>query len=420
MPINMPNSQSGEVELYRFVYTVRNIELTLEDTSYTFEDGTCVYCIIRHDYLNRRFPIIQIGIEMDSDVIQAFFEKKEVAQLKIDIYEQQLGENDDIIDTKLFLRHTFNCVSARDQTAYVTTPDNTTQEFVDVMRRVQLMELYLIDMDMVNTFAKQMSFILKNVSKAAALQVCFAERDVQPKTVIATPPQYEKTIDYVSMPLGDLITNIATLDNAYGLYDSEPIIYYDYKNIYCLNSLTPNITIESTTEFGNITFWLLNQSNPQHNIVGSATLADRKTHLINLQNEPEIFDTSERNTSVKFATLMSVASDGTINQRTMDPETTKVQFIREQNELTQDQYVNQVMTGHILSINTNSCCVSFLKPYKTYIFEVDTQYTDKDLTGHEYRLIGYILDIQRDKPDKYRHNVTITLQRPYEDPSKQQ
>ena len=409
----------GGIQIYRYVYTVRNMQMTIANQTYTFEDGTCVYCIIRHDFIHRRFPIIQIGIEMDSDLIETYFQNKENVKLKIDIYEQQLDENDQIMNTTLYLRYTFDCISARDQTAYITTPDYVSQQAVDEMRRLQLMELYLIDMEMVNTFAREIAEILEDCSKASALQLCFMDREVQPGVVIATPPQYERTIDYVSVPLGDLVANINTLNEKYGLYDGTPIIYYDYKNIYCLNSLTPDIKIKSTTEFGNVTFLLLDQSNQEHNIVGSTTLADQKTHLINLQNEPEIYDTSERSSSTKFATLLTVESNGTVNQRTMDPNTTKVHFIRQQNELTQDQYVNDVMTGHVLSINTNSCCVSFLKPYKAYYFQVGPQYTDKGLTGHEYRLTELIIDIQRDKPDKYKHSVRIRLQKPYEDPTKQ-
>lgn len=404
-----------EIQLYRYVYTVRNIELTLGMTNYTFRDGVCTYFIMTNDYLNRRFPVIQIGIEMDAEMIQLFFENKEEAKLKLDVYEQQLDGNDNIINTTLFLRHTFDCVSARDQTAYITTPDLDSENKIDVMRRLQEMELYLIDMEMVNTFAKEISLILKNVSKAAALQILFSERDVLPGIVIATPPQYEKTLDYISVPLDDLVGNIETINDGYGLYDSTPIIYYDYKYIYCLNSLTPNIIMNNATDFGNVRFMLLNQTNQSHNVVGSADIPAEKVHIINLQSEPEIYDTSERSSSTKFSTLLTVASDGTINQQTMDGTNTKIQFIREQNELTQAQYVNQTMTGHIVSIETNNCCVSFLKPYKSYQFQVDTQYADKGLTGHEYRLIGYILDIQRDKPDKYKHTVSIRLRKPFKD-----
>ena len=102
----------GGIQIYRYVYTVRNMQMTIANQTYTFEDGTCVYCIIRHDFIHRRFPIIQIGIEMDSDLIETYFQNKENVKLKIDIYEQQLDENNQIMNTTLYLRYTFDCISS--------------------------------------------------------------------------------------------------------------------------------------------------------------------------------------------------------------------------------------------------------------------------------------------------------------------
>lgn len=411
--VNTPANNS-EIEFYRYSYTVRNIELTLGQKHYTMQDGTCVYCTIQHTFLSRRFPIISIGLEADSDLIGDFFKNKETAQFKLDIYEQQLDSSGTVINTSLYIRNTFNCVLARDESTYLTTPDTETATDIYVMRKLQLLELYLIDMNMVNVFAKEISAILEKCTKSAALQICFSSRDINPGSVIATPPQMEKMISYISLTLGDLVHNIMELYNMYGLYDGMPIIYYDYKYIYCLNSLKPDIILESPTEFGNVTFRLLNQSDDAHNIEGSATLYDQKTHITNLQDIPDIYDTSERNSSTKFSTLLSVNSTGTINQTTLDSDVTKANFIRAQNELAQEQYVNEVMRGHVVTITTRNCCVSVLKPYKSYRFDVGSQYADKKLTGHEYRILGYTLDIRRNQPDQYIHSVTIQLQQPYE------
>lgn len=399
------------MDMFRYVYAVRNVEITL-DKNYVFEDGTCLYLIIRHDYLNRRFPIIQMGIEMDAEMIQAFYENKDVAKLKLDIYEQQLDDSDKVVNTSLFMRHTFSCIAARDQSAYVAMPDSTAKASVDIMKTIQRFELYLIDMDMVNIFSKQISMVLANVSKAAALQTMFDSRGIQPGVAIATPPLYDKVYQYVPLPLGDLVSNIDTFNRGYGLYDSYPVIYYDYQYIYCLNIIKPDIIIENASEFGNVTFILLNASNPEHNVVGSNTDMKTKTHYINLQNPPTISDTSEKDTSTKFSTLVAVDSGGSVNKSTVDSDATKVEFVRQYNELTRDQIVNQTLKGHILTVTTNSCCVSFLKPYKTYMFDADTQYSDKDISGHDYRLIGWVLDIERDSPTKYIHSITMTLQKP--------
>lgn len=399
------------MDMYRYVYAIRNVELTL-DQNYTFDDGTCLYMIMKHDYLNRRFPIFQIGLEMDADLIQLFYKNKDTAKLKLDIYEQQLGDDDTVINTSLYLRYTFNCIPMKDQSAYITMPDSTSRESVDIMRTVQQFDMYLIDMDMVNLFAKEVSAILENASKSAVLQTMFDLRDVQPGIIIATPPMIDRAFPYVSIPLGDLVSNINTFNHGYGIYDSNPIIYYDYKYIYCLNIINPDITIQSASEFGNISFILLNTSNPEHNVVGSNTDMNARTHFINLQNPPRIIDVSDKDTSTKFSTVVSIDSSGKVDKNTVDETATKVKFIRQYNELTSTQLINQTLQGHILQLSTNSCCISFLKPYKSYAFDVDTQYSDKDLSGHDYRLIQWTLHIERDSPDKYIHTVNIVLQKP--------
>ena len=119
---------------------------------------------------------------------------------------------------------------------------------------------------------------MENCSKSAALQTLFSSRNIQPGVVIATPPQAERNIDYIALPMGDLINNINTLDTSYGLYDAEPIIYYDYKYLYCINRLKPDIIIKSAKEFGNITLLLLNEENPEHNVVGSYDDSEHKTN----------------------------------------------------------------------------------------------------------------------------------------------
>lgn len=414
MPSTVKLPDNEEIQYRQYSYTIRNIEFTINRTTYHLEDGTCIYMIMRHDFLGRRFPITDIGLEVDSTLIEHFFKYKESAQLKLDIYEQELNSDNEVVSTDLYLRYTFNCVAAKDETSYITTPDISSKDDIDSMRKVQLLELYLIDMNMVNTFAQKISTIIEKCTKSEALQMCFTFRSIGPGIVIATPPQAEKVLPYVSLQLGDLIQNIMELYNSYGLYDSQPIIYYDYRNIYCLNSINPNIIIKRPREFGNVTFRILNQTDPSHNIIGSANLFAQKTHIINLQNLPSIYDTSERQTSTRFSTLISVSANGEIEQTTLENDVSKAEFIRSKSELTQAQHINEVMRGHIVNFSVNACGISFLKPYKIYRFDVGTQYADKGLSGHDYRLLGYTLEIRRNSPTQYIHTASITLQRPFD------
>ena len=73
--------QDKEIQMYRYAYTVKAVELTIDKTTYAFEDGTCVYLFIRHDYKIRRFPIMMMGLEMDMEKIQLFYQNKQVRLL---------------------------------------------------------------------------------------------------------------------------------------------------------------------------------------------------------------------------------------------------------------------------------------------------------------------------------------------------
>lgn len=405
----------GGVTFYRYYYVVKNVEMSINGQSYFFQDGTCKYLYIRHDYLGRRFPIIQMGLEMDSDMIQEFYTYKDTAILKLDIAEQQLDEEDNVMNTTLYLRGSFNCIPARDKTTYVTTPDSESEEMVDIMRRLQLFEMYLIDMNMVNSFSKEISLVLEQASKSAMLQMMFTQRDIQTGIVMATPPMYDDELEYPSVSLGDLIANITEINERYGLYDARPIIYYDYKYLYCINPYDPDIMMESATEFGNVTFTIFNSSRAERNIVGSCTDLQTQTHYVNLRVYPKVQEVSEKDTNTKFSTVLSVDSTGGISKNTVDENATKMHFTRQMNSLTQQQLIHEKLHGHRVNLTITNCCVSTLRPYKIYTFDVDTEYSDKGLTGHDYRLIGMDIFLERDEYTRYIQTVEVRLQRPTRD-----
>lgn len=397
------------MDIHKFVYAVKNIVLTLNNRNYEFLDGVCIYFTLRHDYLKRKLPVIQIGLEADPDIIDQFYRYKDDAKLRVDVLEYEIGEDDHIVNTRLFLRRSFNCIAARDQTSYITTPDQESKDLVDEMRKLQVLELYLIDMEYVNRFTMETSLIVNRCSKASCLQAIFMNRDIPSGVVIATPPMYDEIHENITIPLSDLVKSVGTLNTKYGLYDSRPIVYYDYEYLYCLNLVNPNVTFTRPTEYGTVMFMLLNTTNPEHNVVGSISDPVTKCHYTNLQFEPTILDIEDHDTATQFATILGITSDGSVNKTTLAEHDTKLRYIREFNELSRDQMINEHLPGHIVQINTNSSCASFLKPYKKYMFDVDSQYSDKKLAGYDYRLIGYTLDLQREDPNRYTSMLSITL-----------
>lgn len=404
MQLNM-----NEITFYRYVYSIRNVELTINRDTYAYQDGSCAYLYIRHDYQNRILPIIQMGLEMDSDMIQLFYENEDSVKLKLDIYEQQMNENSEVMNTSLFLRKSFTCIPARDQSTYVTTPDTVSKEMVDTMRKLQLFEMYLIDMDIVNKFNQEISLVLDRASKSAILQSIFVSREFPAGLVVATPPMNDNVLSYPSVSLGDLVTNINELNLAYGLYDAYPFIYDDYKYLYCINPYNPNISIQDATDFNNVTFMMFSTSSPEHNITGSCDDLQLQTHIINVKNMPEIYNTEMKDTSTKFSTVLTVDSSGNVTKQTVDENVTKMHFTRQYNELTQQQIIHQNLYGHTIRMTITDCSVSCLRPFKKFTFDVDAEYADKGLTGHEYRLTALDIFFERDSNLKYTHDARITI-----------
>lgn len=398
------------MDFSQYKYIPRNVELTL-DQNYMFRDGSVLYLNIIHDFKKRKMPVIQFGIEMETGLIKLLYQYKDTATLKLEIYEQE-SRGEKILKTELYLQHTFSIVPARDQTVYITADDTNTEGLTDQMKKLQCVELYLIDMDAVNWFSKEISAIYKKTTHAEALHAVFLERDIPPKMVIATPPMQNEKLENVALPLQDLVHNIYHLNTTYGLYDCTPIVYYDLTTLYCISKRNPDISIPSVTEFGNVAFILLDPTDPAREVTGSADDPENKTHWINLQTAPSIFDESIKDTSSKFSTIASVDAKGTVNKTTLNEKATAMKYIYANNSLTESQVLNESIYGHTVAVKAVNTCARFIKPYKDYAFAVGQSYMNLDLAGNIYRLLGWVLGIHREGMESYISEISLTLYKP--------
>ena len=401
------------MEIYKYQYAIRNMVITL-DQNYAMSDGCATYFYVMHDYTNRRLPIIQMNIEMEMAMIKKLFANKDKAKLKMDLYEYQLDSSDNIIGTSLYWQHTFTVIPAKDQSNYIASDDITTEKAIDQMQNLQLVEIYLIDMDAVKWFTQKTCGIFDKCSKAGALHAIMQMRNVPSKIVIATPPVNNQIVDHIILPMGDLIGNINTLNQGYGVYSSYPIVYYDLMNLYCIDKIAPNITMPLAKEYGNIVFIMKNMTIPDHQVNGSYNDASSRTHFINLTRVPEINDYTTEIGSTKFSTVTSVDSTGTVNKTTVDEKATALNYVYAHNEQTVDQVINETMYGPTVQVSAQNISVAFLKPYKVATFNMDTQYQNLGLDrGNIFRIINWSLSMTREGTGtnaKYIHDVHIGLQ----------
>lgn len=396
----------------QYKYIPKNVEITAGETMH-FRDGTVLYFNIMHDPRTHRLPVIQCGIEMTSDQIVKMYEHKSDATMKIDIYEQKLnGINGSVIGTSLYLQHEFSVVPMRDQNVYVTTTDRESELLVDPMKRLQNYEMYLVDMDIVKWFTQQIAVTYHNVNHAEALNAMFLERNIPQKIIVATPPAKVENIPVVSVPLQDLVHNIYHINEEYGLYDCIPFVYHDLKYLYCLSKRDPDIEIEDATDYGTVAFIVLNPQDPAHNVTGSYDDGGNKTHWVNLNQPPRIYDEEVWDTDAKFSTVTSVNSSGDVNKTTIDEDATALTYVYGINELSEKQMMNEYMTGPTVTVKALNSGVKFIKPYKDYIFATSDSYKNLNLDGKTYRLLSWTLGIHREGSSSYLSEVTVTLYNP--------
>lgn len=400
------------MEIYQYRYIPKNVEIMI-DQNYIFRDGSVTYLNIIHNFRKRRLPVIQFGIEMETRLIRLLYQYKDTATVKLDVYEQQLDSiGGKVLGTKLYMQHTFSIVPMRDPNVYITATDEKTEKLTDVMKKLQNFEMYLIDLKAVNWFTQEISAIYAKATHAEALNAVFLERGIPQSIVVATPPAVVEDIENVTIPIQDLVHNIYHLNHTYGLYDCVPLIYHDLEYLYCLSKRKPDIVMDDTTEYGNVSFILLDPDDPAHDITGSCDDDKNKTHWINLNQPPDIYDESVRDTNAKFSTITTVNGKGEVTKTTLDDSATALIYVYAITDLTESQILNEFISGHFIALKALNSSVRFIKPYKDYMFATGESYMNLGLAGNIYRLLGWVLGIHREGTNNYLSEVTMTLYNP--------
>ena len=413
--------------IYVYRYIPYNVELTL-DQNYQISDGSISYLYIVHDFEQRRLPIIKMHIDLDADTIAKMYKYKDTTgKIKFAIKEQQIDSDEKVINSRVYLDYVFTYIPAKDQNEYLTSNDIKTESVADEMSRYQSFECYLIDMDAVNWFTKQISVNFRGASKPAILHALLEMRDIPYGKVIATPPQDYSNVANAIFPYGDLIGNIMLLNHKYGIYNFTPTVYYDLQYLYCINRLNPNIVLNQHNDYGEVLFLLYNSTNTLREAEGAYDDIQARTHVINIKQDPVITDSQQKKTSSKFSTVTTINKNGQISKQTAEfnkNTVTKVSSSRDTssamayayayNNLTQDQLMNDNLAkGRTIDLVINNINLTALRPYKRYSFQVDTQFENMNLNSKTFRLRAWGTVISRDggrsEKSNYIHTTNISL-----------
>lgn len=417
----MADENTKKIYVYR--YTPYGVELTL-DKNYEIPDGSVSYLYIVHDFEQRRLPIIKMHIELESETIEKMYKYKDTTgKIKMSIKEQQIDSEEKVINSRNYLEYVFTYIPAKDQNEYLTSKDIETESVADEMSKYQSFECYLIDMDAVNWFTKQISVNFHNASKPAILHALLEMRDIPYGKVIATPPQDYSNVKNAVFPYGDLIGNIMLLNHKYGIYNFTPTVYYDLHYLYCINRLNPNIVLQQHNDYGEVLFLLYNSTDPLREAEGAYDDTEAKTHVINIKQDPVITNVQQKKKSSKFSTVTTINKSGrvtkqntgnTTNTTGNNDSSSAMAYAYAYNNLTQDQLINDNLAkGRTIDLVINNINISAIRPYKRYSFQVDTQFVNMDLNGKTFRIRAWGTVISRDggrsEKSKYIHTTNISL-----------
>ena len=405
------------MQLYTYQYVIRNITITL-DKNYVLSDGAVTYWSIIHDYESRKMPIFRIQFEVQRDLLAKLYQYASGSgRIKFDIQEYQYNGDGKVVGTRMYMSHVWSYIPETDSSEKLTSNDVTTAAISDEMTDPQIFGCYLIDTDAINWFNKQLSMNFRSASRPAILHALLESRDVPSNSVIATPPMNYGILTNAVFPYGDLIGNISYMNSRYGIYDSEPLVYYDGNYLYCVNRLNPNIKVRQVNNYNDVIFTLYNPTSPNRQSEGSCDDSVDKAHYMNLANDPIITDYSQRKEDAKFDTVTTISKNGSVSKQNLTQSasgaSTAMVYTYAYNELSEDQIINDNLAkGRTVTVSVNNASLFPLVPYKRFGFSPDSQYTDLNLQGKAFRLKGWTVTVSREgagSQASYLHNVMISL-----------
>ena len=405
-------SEDDRFHLTRCRYVPKNVEMTINENLYSFLDGSVTYMNIMHQYIKRSLPVIQMGIEMDLATVADVYKNRDVARIKLDIVEETMDDNDQTVGSSLYLQHTFSIIPRYRQDVYLTTNDLENLDKIEPMRDLQHFETYLIDMDAVEWFRKEMDINLDEASYPQMLLIPFLMRGVPIASIgMITPPHQGGPVKNVTAPIGTLVSNIRHMNDVYGFYRGDPLIYYDLRYMYCIHKQEPNIVLEDPEDYGTVVFMLANPDTDEYQVKGYLDDDENETHWVNLNREPRIENRDFRDiTTAEMSTLASVNGSGKVKTNTISDSAATLQYVYSKNDLTEEQYLNESLEGPPVSVVTADSSVRFIKPFKDFRFSIGSSYKQFELDSRDvFRVTEWSLSIRREGRVNYRCEAGITL-----------
>ena len=353
-------------------YTIKNVEVTLNETNLPLVSDMITGLELIDDYFKRKCTIMRLNMIMDTETIRQILSfTKGKPLLKLEIYENVIDfQNESLISSDLFIRGTYTIIPVKEASEYRLQESPVGVATSERLDQFQDFDVYLIDMNHEHYFSKQHSPIFKNISRPDALKAIFKMKDIPPGVVIATPPNDTGMVDTITIPQGGLVDNVMYLNEYYGLYTSQCLVYRDLFNFYCLNMTNPNIVTSKPRDY-NITFSIPEDMSADMNKPWTEVDDSKKLITLSIPTQPMIRDMANMVHSVQYGTIMSVDKDGNVKKITLSEGSNKLKYVYSKSDMSIDQAINtDISATKIVDISLTDTPLRHLLPYKTCTFNV--------------------------------------------------
>lgn len=392
-------------------YTIKNVEISLDEKNIPVLADMITGLELIDDYLRRKCTIMRLNMILDTETIrQVLSYTKSQPLMKLEIYENLLDNQDEsLLSSELFVRGTYTIIPVREATEYRLYETTVGVDTTERLDQYQDFDMYLINMNHELYFNKQHSPIFRNISRPDVLKAIFKMKEIPAGTVIATPPNNTGILETVTIPQGGLIDNIMYLNEYYGIYNSQCLIYRDLFNLYCLNMINPNIVTTRVRDY-NIVFEVPEDMSSDMNKPWTEIDDKAKRITMNIPTQPTIRDMSKMVHSVQYGTIMSVDKSGNVKKVTLSEDSNKLKYMYNKNELSMDQEISKdIKSSKIVDIILTDTPIRHLLPYKTCTFTVPQSVSEIYHIAADKFMITAMVSVFIRNGNTFNVNTTMSL-----------
>ena len=387
-------------------YQLMSCKMTIGNETFDIKADRFISLWLEHDYMTLTVPYISLALNMSFILIDKIFNNKNKVKIMLDIMEIEKGDDNKIVAKKSVIKKSFEADMLRDRGTIIkdkhaSTSNSTTDKF----EAEYPVEFILYTSGDINLFKIEDNYLFENTAPGTALTKMLTGRGVT-KNVIASIPKITKAVPNMSIPVGDLMTNIGHLFLYYGLYTDFPLVYKDIETFYIIDSNSVPVKT-SATDKGVVKFILNDQKNFITGVVDMTT--DKFAYIVSIKDntiaEPTVNQDHVR--MAEGANVISISPQGNIKKVNAFKNIAKTKVIREYHPLSVTNSLNSKTLYKSYNVSIDDGPASLFKPSLKYVFDSSITKDECSLYKMSIKLVSKALE---NGSTTIRSNISLQLQ----------